>query len=216
MSNPVSQEIFFHVLPRKLLANNFCERKWVTLYRKESSVSPLNDEVEIYSHLWTYLVTPEYTSTALERFKSEIRPEEFAMIGINNSNCESTVVEMNYYDTRPIRQQLRINDKFIHLFNLFETIDSEGNRTYTKFKNGMSETVITITLNEVKILHQYLNDFLSTYRLNLVCYIQSEVNMPPKVAEKIDFDKKYTGHSGVTERPTPNEIYNFSVAITGC
>lgn len=215
MPNPVPQNIYFHELPQKLLANNFCERKWVTLYRKENTVSSLNSNVEIYSHMWTYLITPEYTPTALERFESEMRPNDFAMIGIDKSNCESVVVEMNFYDTRPIKHQLRINEKFIYLFNLYEGIDSEGNRTYSKYKNGEPEIVITITSNEVKILHQYLNDFLSTYGLNLVCYIQSEVNMPLEVAAEIEYDTNNTGHGGVTKSSTPNIIYNFSVAITG-
>lgn len=215
MSNPVSQDIYFHILPQKLLANNFCERKWVTLYRKENTISTLNSEVEIYSHMWTYLVTPKFTPTALKKFESDIRPDNFEIIGIEGSNCEPVVFEMNFYDIRPIKHQLRINEKFIYLFNLYEEIDAEGNRTYYKFKKGEAEIVITITPNEVKILHQYLNDFLSTYRLNLVCYIQSEVNMPPEVASEIEFDKKFTGHEGVTESPNPNIIYNFSVAITG-
>ena len=214
MPNPVSHNIFFHELPKKLLANNFCERKWVTLYRKETTTSPLNSDVEIYSHMWTYLITPEHTANALEKFESEMRPDDFRMIGIDKSKCESVVVEMNFHNTQPIKHQLRINEKFIYLFNLYETIDSEGNRTYCKYKNGESEVVITITSNEVKILHQYLNDFLSTYGLNLVCYIQSEVNMPPKVAAEIEYDTNYTGPEGITERPNPNAIYNFSVAIT--
>lgn len=215
MSNPVSKEIYFHHLPKKLIANNFCERKWVTLYRKESSVSPYNSDVEIFSHMWTYLITPKSTSTALEKFQPEIRPEEFAFIGVEDSKCENTVVEMNFYDTRPIKRQLRVNEKFIYLFNLLEETDPDGNRSYIKYKNGIPETVITITTNEIKILHQYLNDFITTYRLNLVCYIQSEVNMPPEVAGSIEFDTNYTGHSGITEKPDPNVIYNFSVAITG-
>lgn len=215
MSNPVSKDIFFHNLSRKLLENNFCERRWVTLYRKENTVSSLNNEVEIYSLMWTYLITPEYTPIALEKFESDIRLEDSEIIGIEGSNCEPVVIEMNFYDIRPIKHQLRINEKFIYLFNLYEEIDSEGNRTYYKFKNGESEIVITITQNEVKILHQYLNDFLSTYRLNLVCYIQSEVNMPPEVAAEIEYEKKFTGHEGLTKRPYPNIIYNFSVSITG-
>lgn len=215
MPNPVSEDIYFHHLPRRLLLNNFCERKWVTLYRKETSVSPFNDNVEIFSHIWTYFITPSCTQAALDEFESEMRPEEFALIGLDNSNCESTVVEMSFYDIRPIKRQLRINEKFIYLFNLFEETDANGNRIYFKYKNGIPEIVITINSNEVKILHQYLNDFLTTYRLNLVCYIKSEVNMPPEIAAAIEYDTNYTGHSGITERPTPNEILNFSVAITG-
>lgn len=215
MPNPVSENIYFHNLPKKLIANNFCERQWVTLYRKESLVSAFNEDVEIFSHMWTYLIKPETTSSAIEKFEPEIRPEEFAFCGVDGAKCESTVVEMTFYETRPIKRQLRINEKFIYLFNLFEDTDKEGNRSYIKFKNGIPETVITITSNEVRILHQYLNDFLTTYGLNLVCFIKSEVNMPPEVASTIEYDTNHTGHSGVTERPNQNIIYNFSVAITG-
>lgn len=211
MLNPVSEDIYFHHLPRKLLANNFCERRWVTLYRKES----IDDKVEIFLHMWTYFITPDSTPNVSERFQSEMRPEEVAFIGIDNSKCESSVVEMNFYDTRPMKRQLRINEKFIYLFNLFEESDANGNRNYIKYKNGESEIVVTITNNEVKVLHQYLNDFLATYGLNLVCYIQSEVNMSPETAATIEFDKKYTGHEGITEKPSSNVILNFSVAVTG-
>ena len=120
MSNPVSKDIYFHNLSRKLLENNFCERRWVTLYRKENTVSSLNNEVEIYSLMWTYLITPEYTPIALEKFESDIRLEDSEIIGIEGSNCEPVVIEMNFYDIRPIKHQLRINEKFIYLFNLYE------------------------------------------------------------------------------------------------
>lgn len=216
MSNPVTEDVYFHNLSRKFLVNNFCEKKWVTLYRKEFSKSPLNDKVEIFAHFWTYLINPNYTSKALDNFEDDIRPENFALIGYDNSFCESTVVEMNFYDTRPIKRQLRINEKFIQLFNLYEKIDSVGNKTYIKYINGTSEVIITISSNEVKIRHQYLNDFLSKYKLNLVCYIQSEVNMPPDVASTIEYDKKYTGQNGITENPTSSSILNFSVTFTGC
>ncbi len=101
------------------------------------------------------------------------------------------------------------------MFHLYEEIDNDGNKRYTQFDSGEAKVVLIVSHNEVRIQHRYLMDFLSARKLNLICFVQSEVNMTPEIASSLDFERPYTGHKGITNSEVENIITNFSVAVTG-
>lgn len=222
MGQLISENEFFHEYPQQILANNFCEKNWVTLFRKNFCHPTGNMDVDVDMLMWTYLVEDKYIAEALQSYDADLRYDEKGALFFDNryatslkEGFESTIVELNFYETRPIRHQIRVNEEFIHMFHLYEEIDNNGNRRYTQFDSGEAKVVLIVSQNEVKIQHRYLMDFLSARKLNLICFVQSEVNMTPEIASSLDFEKPYTGHSGITNREVENTVTNFSVAVTG-
>ncbi len=180
----VTQNEFFHVYPKRFLENNFYENNWVTLYRKNSYHPNNNSDIDVYLRVWTYLGDDQHISRSMQSFDSDLEPSEKGALYMDNQYApalkegfESTIVTMDFYDIRPYRHQIRINEEFIHMFHLYEEIDNNGNRRYTQFDAGDTKVVLIVSEDEVKILHQYLMDFLAARKLNLVCYARSEVNM---------------------------------------
>lgn len=222
MGQLISENEFFHEYPQRILANYFCEKSWVTLFRKDLRHPSGNSYVDIDLCMWTYLVEDKYIAEALRSYDEDLRYDEKGALYMDNryttslkEGFESTIVEMNFYGTRPIRHQIRVNEEFIHMFHLYEEIDNDGNKRYTQFDSGETKVVLIVNKNEVRIQHRYLMDFLSSRKLNLVCFVRSEVNMTPEIASSLDFEKPYTGHEGITNCEVENTITNFSVAITG-
>lgn len=220
--NMVTEKEFFHEYPKKILANNFCEKDWVTLYKKDLGHPHGNPDLDVDLWLWTYLVDDEHIGEALKSYDADLRYDERGALYADNSytssikdGFESTVVELNFYDTHPIRRQIRINEEFIYMFHLYEEIDNDGNKRYSIFDAGEEKTVLIVSQNEVRIKHRYLNDFLSARKMNLVCVVRSEVNMTPDIANTLEFERPFTGYKGITNREEVNTITNFSVAITG-
>lgn len=218
----ITEKEFFHEYTQKILANNFCEKNWVTLYKKILIHPQGNPDVDVDLWIWTYLVDDEHIDKALNGYDADIRYDEKGALHIDNrytsslkEGFESTIVELNFYDAYPIRHQIRINEDFIHMFNLYEELDNEGNKQYTQFDAGEAKVVLVVSPSEVRIQHRYLTDFLSARKLNLVCFVQSEVNMTPEIAATLDFERPFTGHKGITNREDKNQIINFSVALTG-
>ena len=60
----------------------------------------------------------------------------------------------------------------------------------------------------------FLVDFLAAKKMNLVCAVHSELNIPPDLCNLIDCEYKLTGPAGVTKN-SENTIINFSVSLTG-
>lgn len=164
----------------------------------------------------------KYIEEVLHSYNADLRYDEKGALYTNNrytpslkEGFESTIVELNFYETRPVRHQIRVNEEFIHMFHLYEEIDNNGNKRYTQFDSGEAKVVLIVSQNEVKIQHKYLMDFLSARKLNLICFVHSEVNMTPEIASSLNFERPYTGHEGVTNSEVENTITNFSVAVTG-
>lgn len=221
MIKTLTSDIFEHELQRKSLENGFVENRWVRLYFRET-IHPIEDvDIELDIWQWTYLVSPDMTKKALSNFSADLSWDEHSALLYDNyfrrnikNGFESIITVMNFEGIKPRRSQIRINEDLIHMFHLYETIDNEGNRNYTQFNDGEEKVIITVSKNEVKILHQYLCDFLASKKMNLVCAIRSELNMPPSLSSYIGCQYTYTGHEGMTET-TDDSITNFSVAITG-
>ncbi len=218
----ISEDEFFHEYAQRVLSNNFCEKNWVTLFRKNLCHPSGNSDVDIDLWMWTYLVEDKHIEEVLHSYNADLRYDEKGALYTNNrytpslkEGFESTIVELNFYETRPVRHQIRVNEEFIHMFHLYEEIDNNGNKRYTQFDSGEAKVVLIVSQNEVKIQHKYLMDFLSARKLNLICFVHSEVNMTPEIASSLNFERPYTGHEGVTNSEVENTITNFSVAVTG-
>lgn len=221
MIKSLTSDIFEHELQRKSLENGFVENKWVRLYYRESTHPIEGVDIELDIWQWTYLVSPDLTNKALSNFSADLSWDERSALLYDNSfvrdvkeGFESIITVMSFDGIIPRRRQVRINEDLIYMFHLFETTDNEGNRNYTQFNDGEEKIVITVSKNEVKILHQYLCDFLASKKMNLVCAIRSELNMPPSLTSHIGCQYTYTGPEGITET-TDNSNTNFSVTITG-
>ena len=218
----LTEDIFLHKLPQEILENNFCEQDWTILYKLEKEKFGENDSIEIYREYLTYLVIPEMTNLAIQNFSPDLQPEDRCALTLDNEyiknikpGFESLFVKMNFWEIKPYRTQIRIKEDLIYMFNLFEKIDNEGNKIYVQYDCGQESRIIIITPKEIKIRHQFLTDFLASRKLNLVCCVRSEFNMPADSLPSLNFKYTYTGHSGITKKPTPNLISNLSIAITG-
>lgn len=221
MEKVIGPQIFNHTIPKKTLENGFVENKWVKLYFRETSHPIDGADIELDIWQWAYLVSPDLTDKALASFDADLSWDKHSALLYDNSfrrnikdGFESIITVMNFDGIIPRRRQIRINEDLIYMFHLYETCDNNGNRNYTQFNDGEEKVIITVSDNEVKILHQYLYDFLASKKKNLVCVIRSELNMPPALSSYIGFQYTYTGHEGITESTT-DSITNFSVAITG-
>ena len=221
MAQTIGPDIFNHSIPKRTLENGFIENKWVRLFFQETSHPFDDDAVELYILQWAYLVSPDLTDKALSNFNADLSCDEHSALLYDNSfrrnikdGFESIITVMNFEGIKPRRSQIRISEDLIHMFHLYETIDNEGNRNYTQFNDGEEKVVITVSKNEVKTLHQYLCDFLASKKMNLVCAIRSELNMPPSLTSYIGCRYTYTGPEGITDT-TDDSITNFSIAITG-
>lgn len=219
MYNKISKELFYHYQSQALLNNNFCENEWVWLYKSES-FSPI-EKVELSNRLWTYIASADVCNDALLTVEPEYQEyERSALYGDNTfksykkDGFEPLVTVMNFYATKPSLRQIRIHEDFIHMFHLYESSDNNGNKNYIWFESGDSKIIITISNNEVKIKHQFLVDFLAAKKMNLVCAVHSELNIPPDLCNLIDCEYKLTGPAGVTKN-SENTIINFSVSLTG-
>ena len=184
MYNKISKELFYHYQLQALLNNNFCENEWVWLYKSES-FSPI-EKVELSNRLWTYIASADVCNDALLTAEPEYQEyERSALYGDNTfksykkDGFEPLVTVMSFYATKPSLRQIRIHEDFIHMFHLYESSDNNGNKNYIWFENGDSKIIITISNNEVKIRHQFLVDFLAAKKMNLVCAVHSELNIPP-------------------------------------
>lgn len=219
MNNKISQEQFYHYNSLKLLNNNFCENEWVLLYKKEL-INHI-ERVEASIRLWTYIAAVDVCDDALSKIEPEyMEYERSALYGGNTfksydkDGFEPLVTEMNFYEKQPLKRQIRIHEDFIHMFHLYEEQDNNGNKNYIQFNSGDEKIIITISDKEVKIRHQFLVDFLAAKKMNLVCFIHSELNLPTDLCNLIDCEYKLTGPKGKTMK-IEDTITNFSVSITG-
>ncbi len=221
MLNKLTPEVFQHKLLRESLENGFIENKWVKIYCRETS-HPIEDvDIEHDIWQWVYLVSPNLTEKVLTSYNADLCYDEYSTLLNRNSflhnakdGFESIITVMNFDSIIPRRTQIRINEDLIYMFHLYESIDNNGNRNFIQYIDGEDKVVITISKNEVKILHQYLYDFLASKKMNLVCAIRSEINMPPSLSSYIGYQYTYTGHAGISDS-TQDYISNYSVAITG-
>lgn len=220
MEKVIGSQIFNHTTPKRTLENGFIENKWVKLYYRETTHPIEGVDIELDIWQWTYLVSPVMSEKALSNFNADLSWDERSALLYDNSfvrdvkeGFESIITVMSFDGINPRRKQIRINEDLIFMFHLYETIDNEGNRNYTQFNDGEEKVIIVVSKNEVKILHQYLYDFLASKKMNLVCAIRSELNMPPSLTSYIGCQYTYTGPEDITDT-TGDSITNFSVTIT--
>ena len=221
MEKVIGSQIFNHTTPKSTLENGFIENKWVKLYYRETTHPIDGVDIELDIWQWTYLVSPDFSKKAVSNFNADLSWDERSALLYDNSfvrdvkeGFESIITVMSFDGIIPRRKQIRINEDLIYMFHLYETIDNEGNRNYSQFNDGEEKVVVVVSKNEVKILHQYLCDFLASKKMNLICAIRSELNMPPSLTSYIGCQYTYTGPEGITDT-TNDSITNFSVAITG-
>lgn len=214
----ITDDLFLHKFPLEMLDNNFKEEDWVYLYKHEKKYYEYKEsQIEIDDEYWTYLTIPNTRNIVLQNFIPEVNPEERSIINLHKTHigaikksCESIIKKMDYFEVRPIRHQLRINEELIYMFHLFEEIDNEGNRLYFRFECGESKLVIKICSKEIRIRSQLLNDFLTSRKMNLVCYVRSEVNIPINIIEELNLNYQLTGQDGITTK-TNNSITNLYI-----
>lgn len=103
MGQLISKKEFFHEYPQRLLANNFCEKSWVTLFRKNLCHPSGNKDVDIDLWMWTYLVEDEHIATILDSYDADLRYDEKGALYMDNrymtslkEGFESTIVELNF------------------------------------------------------------------------------------------------------------------------
>lgn len=218
----ISEEQLYHKESKDCLLNGFREGQWTTLYKRRTSHPTDDSNVEYDVWMWCYAITPELTTKVLNNYEPDLNWDERSALYADNrfksyikDGMESIVTVMRFDDVSPRKFQIRIHEDFIHMFHLYEEILENEDKNYVSFDAGRKEVIITIKQDEVRILHQYLNDFIASKGMNLVCVIRSELNMPVSSKDSIECDYQYTGHTGITSWPDPFVISNFSIAITG-
>lgn len=75
MGQLISEKEFFHEYPQQVLSNSFCEKNWVTLFRKNLCHPSGNSDVDIDLWMWTYLVEDKYIAEALCSCDEDLRYE---------------------------------------------------------------------------------------------------------------------------------------------
>lgn len=210
-----------HKQQREALANGFCEGQWVTLY-EHIYTHPVEDE-NVYQNIWSwcYIADPELTIEVLGSYEPDIDWDQRSALYNSGfkpfvkDGFESLITVMRFDEARPRLKQIRIHEDFIHMFHLYEECVDNMSRVYVHYDCGERKEVIVIHENEVKILHQYLYDFLAAKQMNLVCAIRSELNMPLNSMSCIGCKYTHTGSNGVTECEEDLCISNYSITVTG-
>lgn len=216
----LSENQINHIEQRAALANGFCEDLWVTIFEHTHS-TPVEDE-KVYHNIWTwcYIVNPELTQDILSTYEPDLDWDQRSALynsgfkSFINDGMESLVTIMRFDDVSPRLKQIRIYEDFIHMFHLYEECVDNLNRVYVQFDCGERKEVIVIKKNKVRILHQFLYDFLAAKKMHLVCAIRSELNMPLNSMSSIKCPYTYTGEAGITEHSENLSISNYSITVT--
>ncbi len=215
---PLDENSFNHLLPKQLLNSCFTENEWVILYKYQCNTIG-SEGIDVWSEYIAYIAEPSISHNLLRRWSCDFDGTgRCTLWGENNrysrfsTDGVEPLVSILHFNGIKSCKQIRIHEDFIFLFHLYEEADSEGNRKFRYFHEGNSKIVITITNGEVRILHQFLNDYLAARRMNLVCQVHSEVNIKTALLSLIDFQYKHTGPEGETEM-SDNTISNFSVYL---
>lgn len=220
--NLITKSILYHDYAKEQLKNDFREDKWVILYKKENNI--IDEKLNITFDLWQwcYIVYPEMINEIKDNYEADLNFDERSALYSDNNfitykkfGFESLVTIMNFYDFTIRKQQIRIHEDLIHLFHLYEKIINQETREYIEYKENYEKVIIKIEKNKVKILHQYLHDFLCAKQMDLVCVVRSELNMPPDSTSAIKCSYKYTGHKGINIKDFNLGTCNFSIAVTG-
>lgn len=225
----IPEDLFFHEYPRQLIANNFFEKEWVTIYfsktdiiNDDTNLSDHKNDIEKYLFFWAYIVSPYKINEALSRTERDIDDSYRSVLFIDNSfssyakdGYEPLTTIFRFDEHYPKHYQIRIHEDLIHMFKLYEDRDNEGNVEYITFEDGKTISVIQVRANSIKIRHNYLTTFLAAKKMHLAFYLKSELNFRIYSDNIIDFDYTVTGHSGITQYLDSNTIINFSVSPTG-
>lgn len=218
MGDATSKIVKNHSFIQNMLDRQFCENKWVYLYRKDSEkldVYCKKEAIDKYVIMYTYLIPDEITENCLKQFSADIEISDAAALWGDDSyeryyknNIQLLVTEINFSNIRPRKSQLRIHEDIIYMFNLYEKSYDDFSKDYYEYSNGESRLIATIRPNVVKILHSYLVTFIKSKQMNLVCYGRSELNCNPEYNESIYDD--YTGFEGRDVSTDSNCNYNHS------
>lgn len=218
----LSANDMYHTSSQLLLENGFCEGEWVTLYKRVTELPLLNEKVEHDLWYWCYVAQPSKSYDLLNNYEPDlVWNERSALDGNNNfipyikEGLEPLITVLRFDDGDIHKKQIRIHEDFIYMFRLYEKSNENGDRSFIEYNCGKEKVVITVKEDEVKILHQYLYDFLAAKKMDLFCVIRSELNLPHGLTDLIDCDYHMTGHRGITKKFDDFTILNLSLAITG-
>ena len=221
----LTEQDFNHDFIKEQINKAFVGSEWATLYSRESIHKGENNIFDIFRYRWTYIIDPVLCEHSLQTYREDIQNNERAAL-YNNSNSpfyqpfvkegiEPLVTILNFNDTTSYKEQIRIHEDFIYMFNLYEESLKDGDRDYSLFNCGEKETILTIRANEVKIKHCYLKSFLAAKRMHLVCIAKSECDCNIDDIEHIGFDINWTGPKGITDKSVPFSNYNSSIMVNG-
>ena len=216
----LSESLINHINQRDALANGFCEGLWVTIFEYTHS-HPVDDE-KVYQNIWSwcYIVNPELTEDILRTYEPDLDWDQRSALynsgfkSFIKDGMEPLVTIMRFDESTSHLKQIRIHEDFIHMFHLYEECVDNLNRVYVQFDCGERKEVIVVQDNKVRILHQFLYDFLAAKKMNLVCAIRSELNMPINSMPCIKCDYTYTGDIGITDKCDDLTISNYSTSVT--
>mgnify|MGYP005981182205 FL=1 len=218
----LSAEDMYHASSQLLLEDGFCEGEWVTIYKRLAEYPVQDERVEHDLWYWCYIANPQISPELLDSYEPDLEwNQRSALDGSNHfiryikEGLEPLITVLRFDDGDIHKKQVRIHEDFIYMFHLYEKFDENGNRSFVEYDCGKEKVIITVTENEVKILHQYLYDFLAAKKMNLFCVIHSELNLPPSLTNLINCKYHMTGHQGVTHKEDDFSIINLSFAITG-
>lgn len=215
-------EDMYHTSSQLLLEDGFCEGEWVTIYKRLTEYPAQNERVEHDLWYWCYIANPRISPELLDSYESDLEwNQRSALDGSNHfiryikEGLEPLITVLRFDDGDIHKKQVRIHEDFIYMFHLYEKLDEIGDRSFVGYDCGKEKVIITINEDEVKILHQYLYDFLAAKKMNLFCVIRSELNLPLSLTDLIDCKYRMTGPHGITRKADDFSIINLSFAITG-
>lgn len=215
MNKHLTETEFYHKSHIEILSNHFLENDWVWLYKKYYESS---DGVERYHKYVSYLATPISAAFSLKTPNTDIQDDvRVALMGdytyrpFAKPGFENLVTVRDFKVSRTYYKDIRIAEELIYYFNLFESKEENGDTCYYKIENDTKKLVCLINKDSVKILNQYLVEFMAAKRMDLICCCQSEIEFD---SGAIDLPFEIECTNGKFKDISPNAKSNYQICIS--
>ena len=215
MNKHLTETEFYHKSHIEIPSKHFLENDWVWLYKKYYESS---DGVERYHKYVSYLATPISAAFSLKTPNTDIQDDvRVALMGdytyrpFAKPGFENLVTVRDFKVSRTYYKDIRIAEELIYYFNLFESKEENGDTCYYKIENDTKKLVCLINKDSVKILNQYLVEFMAAKRMDLICCCQSEIEFD---LGAIDLPFEIECTNGKFKDISPNAKSNYQICIS--